>query len=730
MKDKIFCKLLVLSIGLAIVASGVAVGASKMDKMSNGSDYNVSRSSATIYVPDAYPTIQAAANAVSAGDTIIVRDGYYIENVDVNKRLTIRSENGPGSTTIRTAPQHTDDHVFDVTVDYVNISGFSVEGSYDNAGIHLYYADYCNISNNICSNNAFGISIDYSTNSSIINNDCTNNDAGIALFESSNNSISNNSCSSNNRYFGIGLLCSNNNTISKNMCYSNKWNSIYLGHSRNNIISNNFCSSNSAGIYFETSNSNIISNNTCSNNGGGGISLGDSNNNSISNNTCSKNQYGILFRDSNSNKLRSNILIDNSIFIWGNSLRDYTHEIDRSNTVNGKPVYYWKDVDGGRIHDGAGQVILVNCSNVVVENQKVVRMDVSFSSHITMKNNEGADINFESANNNCISNNTGTSITLERANNNCISNNTWTDIYLNSANNNRIFHNICSNNSYGICSVYSNNNSISNNHCYNCSNDGILLIVSDDNGIFNNTCSNNGFSGIRLQNSNNNHISKNNCSNSGNAGIVCKYSYNNKLKGNVMVDNGIFIAGETTSDYTNEIDTSNVVNGKPVYYWKDVEGGRIPDGAGQVILVNCKNVIVEKQNLNNASVGIAVVFSSYISIKNNNCSNNKYYGIYLLGSNSNNIFLNNFINNTDDVFFYMSANTWNSTEKITYQYSGNTYTNYLGNYWADYKQKYPDAEEIGGIWDTPYSINSDKDNYPLRETFENYILTQSDSNRI
>ena len=34
-------------------------------------------SAATIYVPDNYPTIQAAVNATTPGDTIIVRDGTY-----------------------------------------------------------------------------------------------------------------------------------------------------------------------------------------------------------------------------------------------------------------------------------------------------------------------------------------------------------------------------------------------------------------------------------------------------------------------------------------------------------------------------------------------------------------------------------------------------------------------------------------------------------------------------
>jgi len=47
----------------------------------------------------------------------------------------------------------------------------------------------------------------------------------------------------------------------------------------------------------------------------------------------------------------------------------------------------------------------------------------------------------------------------------------------------------------------------------------------------------------------------------------------------------------------------------------------------------------------------------------------------------------------------------------------------MGNYWDDYKEKHPDAEEIDetGIWDTPYSIDSDNDTYPLVEPFENYF---------
>jgi len=70
----------------------------------------VEASPATIYVLDDYPTIQAAVDAASSGDTIIVRDGTYSENVDVNKSLTIQSENRADSTIVQAA--NPDDHVF------------------------------------------------------------------------------------------------------------------------------------------------------------------------------------------------------------------------------------------------------------------------------------------------------------------------------------------------------------------------------------------------------------------------------------------------------------------------------------------------------------------------------------------------------------------------------------------------------------------------------------------
>ena len=55
----------------------------------------------TRLVPADHPTIQAAINAAASGDTIIVSDGTYTENIDFKgKAITVRSANGPTTTII------------------------------------------------------------------------------------------------------------------------------------------------------------------------------------------------------------------------------------------------------------------------------------------------------------------------------------------------------------------------------------------------------------------------------------------------------------------------------------------------------------------------------------------------------------------------------------------------------------------------------------------------------
>ena len=160
---------------------------------------SIAVSATAICVPDDYSTIQEAINAASSGDTVVVRDGTYTENVIVNKdHLTIRSENGARVTIIEAV--RIDDSVFRINTDYITIQGFTAKLGC--SGIYLIDADYCNIFNNITSSN-------------------TNN--GIYLVRSSDNTLNGNTASGNSEK-GIYVRDSSNNRIWFNNFIANRSN--------------------------------------------------------------------------------------------------------------------------------------------------------------------------------------------------------------------------------------------------------------------------------------------------------------------------------------------------------------------------------------------------------------------------------------------------------------------------------------------------------------------------
>ena len=133
-------------------------------------------SAAMIYVPDDYAKIQWAADNATAGDTIIVRDDSYVENVDVNKRLTIRSENGSDLTTV--IASNVNDHILDVIADYVNISGFTVTGAGSGNAFYVNNVNNFELKNTTITNSS-GTSIYLSgSNSNIAIKNITISDPG------------------------------------------------------------------------------------------------------------------------------------------------------------------------------------------------------------------------------------------------------------------------------------------------------------------------------------------------------------------------------------------------------------------------------------------------------------------------------------------------------------------------------------------------------------------------
>jgi len=425
--------------------------------------------------------------------------------------------------------------------------------------------------------------------------------AGVRV-KSDYNFINANNCSGNDGN-GISLeYGSHNNMVTNNTCSSNRFFGISLEYADSNVLFNNTCSDNEEGIRLFHSGSNTLSNNTCVNNKKG-IYFDESDHSTLSNNTCSENKEGIYFDESDHSTLSNNTCLDNDYAI--------------------------------RLY-GSDHIILSN--NTYSDNQDGIYLRGSYNT-IT--------------NNTCV-NNFGDGIYL-RGSYSTITNNTCVDNFGSGitfkGSYSTIYNNTCSDNQEGIrLSSNSNNNTVYNNTCSD-NGDGIVLQSSPRNTVVNNVCNNNS-RGIDLPESNDNTLMNNTCSDN-TYGIYLSGS-DNTITGNLMTKNSISISGNLEDWNTHTIDTTNTVNGKPVRYYKNVSDMIIPTGAGQVILANCTNIMIEDQNLSNGTIGVCIGYSSNITILNNTCSNNKGRGISLFKSDNNTLLSNTCFNNSEGVTIFES----------------------------------------------------------------------------
>jgi parallel beta-helix repeat protein len=511
------------------------------------------------------------------------------------------------------------DGIYLENVQNAEISNCTLEDNKN--GIHLVDSSAVNIdSNKLINNRDSGIWLNRSSYIGITNNNASrHHDQGIYLVDSSYNSILVNEV--NKSKYGIYLRSSHENTIIGNRVNLNSYSGVYLESSSDNSLESNVAESNKIyGFYLESSSRNSISYNLAASNKRYGFYLESSSENNVTNNNLKHGTWGIYFKYSDSNSIsenefsnngramtvshsqnssfKNNIMIENGMALWGDTIEHWnTHDIDTSNLVNDKPIHYWKDRNGGSIPVGAGQVILANCENILVENQTM-----SFSS-------VGIELGF-SSNNTILKNN--------------ISSAEWSGITLYSS-------------QYNIIA----NNNLNDNDCS-------VTVWSADNNLISENQVSGGAYPLYFLNSSMNAIRDNNISNSA-MGVQIDYLCQDFIfTNNTLINSGIILWDhEVQRVSSHKIDQSNTVNGMPVYYWKNRTGGVVPQGAGQVILANCTNVTIENQEIEDTVIGIHVICSQDISIVNNTMVNNTYSVIHIWNSSrvdiSNNSLSSSFI---------------------------------------------------------------------------------------
>jgi parallel beta-helix repeat protein len=231
---------------------------------------------------------------------------------------------------------------------------------------------------------------------------------------------------------------------------------------------------------------------------------------------------------------------------------------------------------------------------------------------------------------------------------------------------------------------------------------GIKLFEASDNIIRGNNITANSGYGIHLESSSNNTISGNNITDNDH-GIYLEDSSNSILRSNILEENrlGFHGWGAEVSHYLHSIDTSNLVDGKPVYYLINQHNLSINPSTypavGFLALINSTNITVEGLTLTGNSPGLLIAYTTSTTIQDNTITNNMD-GISMHVSSDNTISGNNITaNNENGISLYKSStnimrgnNITNNengvylSESPTNTVAGNSITNNDRGVWLSY----------------------------------------------
>lgn len=246
-----------------------------------------------------FARIHDAVDAAKPGDSVEVTNGTYVENVTIEKPITLKGIGKPIVDAMGSPSAIT------LSTDGISLLGFNVTNSSE-IGINVKSNDNL-ISENIVNNSNIGIWLDKCKNNKVLGNIvCRNRKSGISLEQSVENILISNEAEGNGDT-GIELEESNDNSVMENIVRYNSNDGIELKGAINNTVKSNHAQENKDGICLEEgSRNNTISNNDVSYDHIDGILIRGSIGNLVAWNEISRNFKGIFLESSNENILKEN----------------------------------------------------------------------------------------------------------------------------------------------------------------------------------------------------------------------------------------------------------------------------------------------------------------------------------------------------------------------------------------------------------------------------------------
>jgi parallel beta-helix repeat protein len=578
--------------------------------------------------PGNYTAIQDAVDDTSNGDTVFVYSGTYYETIEISTSINLIGEN---RNDVIVDGGWANQVIHGIT-DNVNISELSIIHGFH--GIHLEDSSNTNINDCILYDDTYGITPRRSPYTTITNCDAYNMDVGILGLSSHNSEFYNNVVS--HAQSGIYLTESPNCNLIECEAYnitsealSSGGSGFYLENSPQcNIESCHASRCSDYGIYlFYSSECTIITSDFYDNTWNPdaqfpseyhsvGIRLVSSPDCTVTNCSVYNNDNGIYFEEDVSNcVLRDNSFYNNaegSFDIVASFPENFYLDIDTSNTIDGKPIVYLVENNNLSFDetDEIGYLGLVSCSDIMVMNidiSGILLVDTSSSrlSHVHSHDCKKGIYCYYSPQ--C------TIIDSEAYN-------TRYGMYGSSEN---LINCTFYNNEFGIY-LEREYEDEKGKGAVNGGNVTYCTSYQNDIGFFEQKGS---------------HITGCDIYNNSDYGFIisCEAEepeFGSVLRDNIFHDNAYnFLAeGYDPSGYAyQDIDDSNMVNGKPIMYVVEEEG-QVIDGAiidiGLVVLISCTEMTVQNVQTSNNKHGLLLVDTSDSIITNCDFFNNKD-GIWL-----------------------------------------------------------------------------------------------------